>query len=100
MVWVHGVSASALYVLRKAVSPMAAAKSTPWRTVPTTKQPVVFVKAPGGTPTSPVITPGAVQVTFVLPRTAKVAAAPSDGVWARARLPILNTQITNKSLFI
>jgi hypothetical protein len=51
---------------------------------------------------SPLITPGAVQVTFELPRTAKLAAVPSIGAVACAqhRLPVLNIQITNKSFFI
>jgi hypothetical protein len=43
----------------------------------------------------------AVQVTFELPRTAKVAAVPREGaVCAQARLPILNMQITNKDFLI
>jgi hypothetical protein len=42
-----------------------------------------------------------VQVTVEEPRTAKLAAEPSDGaVCAQARLPTLNMQISNKSLFI
>jgi hypothetical protein len=40
-------------------------------------------------------------VTVVVPRTAKLADEPSDGAdCAQVRLPILNTQIANKSLFI
>src|SRR4029077_4643871 len=97
------MSTSAPYALRKAVCARPAAVLVAGGVPPAIVQPV-FVNGtalPGETPTSPVITPGAVQVTFVPPRTAKVAAAPSEGaVCARARLPIPNTQITNKSLLI
>jgi hypothetical protein len=102
MVWVHGVSTSASYVLRKAACPRTAAALVAGGIPPAIVQPV-FVNGtalPGETPTSPVTTPGAVQVTFVPPRTAKLAAVPSEGACAQARLPILNMQITNTILFI
>jgi hypothetical protein len=41
-----------------------------------------------------------VHVTVEEPKTAKLAAVPSDGSCAQHRLPMLNMQITNKRFFI
>jgi hypothetical protein len=72
-------------------------------TVPEIVQPVL-VKVPiGTTPTSPVrVEVVHVTAPFAGPpaRAEKLAAEPSDGACALHRLPMLNTQITNKSLFI
>src|SRR5256885_2387695 len=56
---------------------------------------------PGLTPRSPVTVVAPVQVTVEEPRTAKLAAAPSDGAvaWAQHSLPIPNRQITNNTIF-
>jgi hypothetical protein len=62
-------------------------------------QPVFVTALPGEMPTSPVITLE-VQVTAVPPRTAKVAAVPSEGACAQHMLPVLNMQISIKTFFI
>ena len=90
------------YAVWAAAWAAVAVASPAWIVPPVTVpggKPVTAV--PGLTPKSPVMTVAPALVTVEAPRTAKLCAEPSGGAdWARARLPALNMQITNKSLFI
>src|SRR5205085_9770334 len=73
----HGSAANASYATTKSLWACAATVSPAW-SVPVTGQLVCVMAVPGYTPTSPVMVP-LVQVTAVPARTAKLAAAPSEG---------------------